>query len=175
MDVLGDYGSSSDSEESAADSPPKRQTALPSSSSLAESKRPRINSENNSNEAMLPPPPNLEQSQQQMLLGPDDKVDFLSVKQAAFQQQTTGDKKKASSVNFSQRFQQISNGAPWAEQLQEQHDFYNPHFFESVVESFGIQTVGTNIACLNNVDDEAWRTSMGLTSSAPDPTQEREA
>ena len=163
MDVLGNYGSSSDSEESTAEGPPKQATPTP--------KRPRVS------EAMLPPP-KLEPTnhQQQMVLLGSQVIDLLSIKQQeALQQQSEkgGDDKPA----VLQRLQQISSSSKgaWAEQLRQQHEFHNPHFFESVVESFGFQTAGTNISSCHEeeTDDELWRRSVGL-SSRSSLAQERD-
>ncbi len=41
--------------------------------------------------------------------------------------------------NLQRLAQNIGNIPSWAEHLQAQHEFHNPHFFESVVEHFGIQ------------------------------------
>jgi hypothetical protein len=46
----------------------------------------------------------------------------------------------------SEKLQQISAETSWAQQLKKQHDFHNPHFFESVVEQFGIRNeMGSNL------------------------------
>jgi hypothetical protein len=46
----------------------------------------------------------------------------------------------------SEKLQHISAETSWAQQLKKQHDFHNPHFFESVVEQFGIRDeMGSNL------------------------------
>lgn len=49
----------------------------------------------------------------------------------------------------------------WAQQLKEQHDFNNPHFFESVVEHFGIaDSMGTNLP--NPPQFAAWEYKLAI-------------
>lgn len=46
----------------------------------------------------------------------------------------------------SQRLNHIqTQQQPWIQQLQAQPEFHNPHFFEAVVEHFGIDSLGTNL------------------------------
>jgi hypothetical protein len=74
----------------------------------------------------------------------DDRImiewneDYVTAKQSS----RTESLKKVTS----KKLQQISAETSWAQQLKKQHDFHNPHFFESVVEQFGIRDeMGSNL------------------------------
>ena len=41
--------------------------------------------------------------------------------------------------------QQQQQQQPWIQQLQAQPEFHNPHFFQAVVEHFGIDALGTHV------------------------------
>jgi hypothetical protein len=41
--------------------------------------------------------------------------------------------------------QQQQSSSSWIQQLQSQPEFHNPHFFQSVVEHFGIDPFGTHV------------------------------
>jgi hypothetical protein len=73
----------------------------------------------------------------------DDRImtewneDYLTAKQSSM----TRSLKKVS-----EKLQKLSAETSWAQQLKKQHDFHNPHFFESVVEQFGIRDeMGSNL------------------------------
>lgn len=73
--------------------------------------------------------------------------DYVTAKQSS----RTGSLKQVTS----EKIQQISAETSWAQQLKKQHDFHNPHFFESVVEQFGIQNeMGSNLP--NEEQLEEW-------------------
>lgn len=48
-------------------------------------------------------------------------------------------------LNHIRRQQQQQQQQPWIQQLQAQPEFHNPHFFEAVVEHFGIDSLGTHV------------------------------
>lgn len=49
-------------------------------------------------------------------------------------------------ATFEQLVSSLPNGKSWAEHLQEQQEFHNPHFFQSVVDYFGIsQPLGSQL------------------------------
>jgi hypothetical protein len=75
----------------------------------------------------------------------DDRImiewnkDYLTAKQSSSR---TGSLKEVTS----EKLRELSAETSWAQQLKKQHDFHNPHFFESVVEQFGIRDeMGSNL------------------------------
>jgi hypothetical protein len=69
------------------------------------------------------------------------KTDYFTAKQ----QQQSHPTKKANLKKLQQIAASASDSG-WAQQLKEQHDFHNPHYFESVVEHIGIQEeMGSNL------------------------------
>jgi hypothetical protein len=88
----------------------------------------------------------------------DDRImiewneDYVTAKQSS----RTESLKKVTS----KKLQQISAETSWAQQLKKQHDFHNPHFFESVVEQFGIRDeMGSNLP--NKEQLAEWEFDLG--------------
>lgn len=46
---------------------------------------------------------------------------------------------------------QTQQHQPWIQQLQAQPEFHNPHFFQAVVEHFGIDALGTHVVQKPNI------------------------
>ena len=74
----------------------------------------------------------------------------------------------ANDTPTSQRLGQVDGNvensqAGWADQLQRQKEFHNPHFFESVVDHFGIKAMGSNMQSSNMLKcDDSWENINGL-------------
>jgi hypothetical protein len=84
----------------------------------------------------FPPPPT---SDNRIMI--EWNKDYLTTKQSS----RTGDLKNITSEGL-QQLSLSSAETSWAQQLKNRHDFHNPHFFESVVEQFGIRDeMGSNL------------------------------
>jgi hypothetical protein len=147
--LLGDYSDDNDDDDGVYNEIQSLQTvkqgaakAMPSDETSRKRQR-RWDSPKNagSDEAIpsasvsLPFPPPLTSNDRFMI---EWNEDYVTAKQTS----RTGPLKKVTS----EKLQQISLETSWAQQLKKQHDFHNPHFFESVVEQFGIRDeMGSNL------------------------------
>ena len=123
--LIGATGSDSDSSDDDAPQQQKSVTAQPVS------KRQKIEKEKPMSKPILPPP---ETSENSLYLW--DK-DYLKRPRGT----KTSDKDSHQNTKaLSEKLAKIAQSLEisWADHLKSQHEFHNPHFFESVVEHFGI-------------------------------------
>jgi hypothetical protein len=159
MDTLAAYGSDSDSDASQTSSASKgAEDAGPTRSSHAPPiKRPRIAAARDM--GFLPPP---SPSSSIRMIG--WSKDYLTTKQE--EAYSEGMESEPSSQRLEQVAATVTENpsAGWAAHLQEQKDFHNPHFFESVVEHFGIQPMGSNMHVVKMLKyDDEWESIVPLT------------
>lgn len=157
MDALAGYGSESSSEsegnnngndnnqksgalsgllgyeESSDDS--DDQSPLPDKAPPPAAKRRRTQQETKT--SVLPPP----------ALGQNDSIIYWDVNYLAEAPRSEEKITSSSAIELSQKLEKLATNlkVSWAEHLKAQHEFHNPHFFESVVEHFGIAPLGSQI------------------------------
>jgi hypothetical protein len=159
MDALAAYGSDSDSDTSQTSSASKgAEDAGPIRSSQAPPKRPRSAATRDRKGFLPPPSPS---SSSSMI---DWSKDYLTTKQE--QAYSEGMESEPSSQRLEQVAATVTENplAGWAVHLQQQKDFHNPHFFESVAEHFGIQPMGSNMRAVKMLKyDDEWESIVPLT------------
>lgn len=154
MDALGDYGSDSSSasaEQKVNDSKKNALSGLLGHASSDDDSDDEIGRQQHLTKSQAPPPTKRQRVDSTRFTLPSPPLDgskslihwdvnYLEERTASAGSNRLETDTASITNDLSQKLERLSKTlkVSWAEHLKSQHEFHNPHFFESVVEHFGI-------------------------------------